>query len=329
MPKKSQIVPGFSLVEKELSLVEELLLAEARSEVRLVIEVSSHILGSGGKRFRPLLTLLAGRLVGFRRRRELIAYAAAMEFAHTSTLLHDDVIDEADRRRGERSANRRFGNAASIIVGDYVLFKGFNLIIRGRDLEVLKLISRVSIEMAEGEAYQLSLKQKPDLTEKQYERIIRAKTALLICAACEVPALAARAGADQRKALADYGHRLGLAFQIADDLLDYTASDREWGKQVGKDFLEGKVTLPLIVAYRRADEKERALIKALLQKPRRDRSDFNALMKILEKRDAFNRTLDRARSQAEKAKRSLARFPDRPAKKALLELADFVVDRTR
>jgi octaprenyl-diphosphate synthase len=326
--KKARSVPGLSLVSKDLATVEKILRDEVRSDVRLVMEVSRHILGSGGKRFRPALTLLSGRLVGLRRKKELFCYAAAVEFAHTSTLLHDDVIDEADIRRGRRAANRMFGNAPSIIVGDYLLFKAFSLAITSQNIKVIKVMTRIAVEMAEGEAYQLARKSRVDLSEEEYERIIRSKTALLIQAACQIPAIAADAPKRLENALAKFAYHLGLAFQIVDDVLDYSATDAGWGKQVGKDFLEGKATLPLIIAFHCASAKDKLLIKKFFKKPERTGEDYTRLMKIIKRANALETARQRAVENVETAKKRLKAFPDSPAKKALLDLADYVVSRT-
>lgn len=326
--KKKRAVPGLSLIEQDLDRVEKILRKEARSEVRLVMDVGSHILASGGKRFRPMLTLLSGRLIGFHRKKELLGYAAGVEFAHNSTLLHDDVIDEADVRRGETAANRLWGNAPSIIVGDYLLFKAFWLSLVGGNLTVIKYMSNVAIEMAEGEAYQLALKSKVGLSEKEYERIIKAKTALLIQASCQIPAIAAGVPSGEEKALKKFGYHLGLAFQMVDDVLDYAATDKKWGKQVGKDFMEGKTTLPIIIAFQGGSARDREVIRALFKKKNRTKKELARIMAILNGTAALDKSMDRARAQVRTAKRALSAFPDRPAKKALLGLADYVVERS-
>ncbi|HUT55225.1 MAG TPA: polyprenyl synthetase family protein [bacterium] len=328
MIRKSRPIPGLSLISRDLVSVEKLLREETRSDVRLVMEVCHHILGSGGKRFRPALTLLSGRLAGLTRKKELLSYATAIEYAHTSSLLHDDVIDEAELRRGRKSANRLFGNAPSIIVGDYLLFKSFALMRTGQNLKVINFMTGIAVDMAEGEAYQLTQKSRVDLSEKEYERIIRAKTALLIQAACQIPAIAAGAPKRREKALAGFAYHLGLAFQISDDVLDYAATDQKWGKQVGKDFLEGKTTLPLIIAYHRAGRAEQELIRRLFKKPARTQADCRRLVKIMRQTDALAAAAGRGRDHVAIAKKHLAAFPDNPAKKALLELADYVMSRT-
>jgi octaprenyl-diphosphate synthase len=328
MIHQSRPVPGLGLISRDLESVERLLREETRSDVRLVMEVCHHILGSGGKRFRPALTLLSGRMVGLTRKKELLSYAAAIEYAHTSSLLHDDVIDEAEVRRSRPSANRLFGNAPSIIVGDYLLFKSFALMRTGQNLKVINFMTGIAVEMAEGEAYQLAQKSRVDLTEKEYERIIRSKTALLIQAACQIPAIAAGAPKGREKALAGFAYHLGLAFQISDDVLDYAATDQKWGKQVGKDFLEGKTTLPLIIAYHRAGRSDQELIRKLFKKPARTQADCRRLVKIMRETDAFAAAAGRGRDNVAVAKKNLAVFPDSPAKKALLALADYVMSRT-
>jgi octaprenyl-diphosphate synthase len=328
MKEKSVKIPGLDLAGRDLEAVEALLGREVRSEVRLVLEVGHHILGSGGKRLRPLLTLLCGRVLGFRPGRELYAYAAAMELAHNSTLLHDDVIDEAEVRRGVRSANRVFGNAPSIIVGDYLLFKSFALCASGGRLAVIRYMSKVAVAMAEGEAYQLAQKDRVDLTLPEYERIIMAKTALLIQACCEVPAIALDAPRRQRNAVAGFGLHLGRAFQIVDDALDYAASDEKWGKQVGKDFLERKATLPLIIAFQRGTPAERKELRELFRKEPKGRADYDRVMTILDSHDAVAAALAEARRSVDTAKRKLGIFPAGPARSALAALAEFVTERT-
>ena len=327
--KQAISMPGLGLIGRELAEVEKVLAASSRSEVRLVMDVAHHILDSGGKRFRPALALLSGRLVKMRRKRELVAYAAGLEFAHTSTLLHDDVIDEADLRRGRVSANRAFGNPHSIIVGDYLLFRAFTLFLSGRRLGVISFMAGIAGEMAEGEAYQLTQKSRVDLSEAQYERIIRSKTAILIQASCQVPAIAVNAPPETEQALARFGYQLGLAFQIVDDALDYGATDALWGKQAGKDFLEGKATLPLILAYHRANPAQKKMIKALFKKPNRNQRDFARVQKLLARYQALPDCMAKAKKRLEIAKQHLTIFPPSPARLALLSLADYVADRSR
>jgi octaprenyl-diphosphate synthase len=325
---KKRSVPGIDLVKKDIIAVEKLLKEAVRSDVALVVDVSHHILGSGGKRFRPLLTLLAGQLVSMKRKNELFCYAAGIEYAHTSTLLHDDVIDEADIRRGEKSANREFGNAPSIIVGDYLLFSSFGLMLRGKNLRVVNQLTDIAIDMAEGEAYQLTQKTKVDLSEEQYERIIRSKTALLIKAACQIPAIAAGVSKKEENALGRFGYNLGLAFQIVDDVLDYSATDSKWGKEVGKDFFEGKTTIPLIIAYHDSSKKDQKIIRSLYDKNKRTKKDLKEIMTILNESNALDKSLARARARVRKGQKALSVFPDNPAHRALCDLADYVVDRT-
>lgn len=320
-------IPGAALVAAELEAVEKRLETESRSDVKLVIDVAHHILGSGGKRFRPLLMLLVARMVGFRRKHELFGYAAGIEFAHTSTLLHDDVVDEADLRRGEVSANRAFGNSASIIVGDYLLFRSFSLMLAGKNLAIVKLMSDVALDMAEGEAYQLLQKSRVDLTMDEYLRIIRSKTALLIEAACQIPALAAGASGREQTALKEFGYRLGLAFQMIDDVLDYAASEAEWGKKVGKDFQEGKTTLPVIYGYEAASKSERARLKELFKQPARTEAEFRSTLELFRTTGALDRAQARALEEAERAAATLSVFKPGPARQALAELARFVVSR--
>jgi len=328
MAKKKSQMPGLDLVGADLAKVEKLLKDEVRSEVKLVLDVGRHILGGGGKRFRPALALLAGKLCGMRPGRELYSYAAAMELAHNSTLLHDDVIDEAEIRRGKQSANRAFGNAPSIIVGDYLLFKSFMLMMAGKNLKVIRHMDELAVEMAEGEAYQLMRKGRVDLDEDDYERIIRAKTALLIQGACQVPAIAAGVPRRRVNALAKFGYHLGLAFQIVDDVLDYSATDAGWGKALGKDFMESKATLPVILAFQNGSAADRKLIRALFKKPDKTRADFARLIKVLNDAGAIDESRQRALDNVALAKKKLSSFPESKVRRALMDLADFVVERT-
>jgi len=334
---KKKNIPGADLVKADLESVEKRLREEAGSDVALVMEMGHHILGSGGKRFRPMVALLCGKMIGMllcgkmigmKKKKELVSYAAGMEFAHTSTLLHDDVIDEADIRRGEEAANRIWGNAPAIIVGDYLLFKSFSLMLAGDNLRVVEFMTRIAVEMAEGEAYQLSQKSRVDLTEEQYERIIKAKTALLIQASCQVPAIAMGSPKKIENALSRFGYNLGLAFQIVDDVLDYSATDAKWGKEIGKDFMEGKTTLPLIIAHQRSGKKDRGLLKELFHKKNRNTTDLGEVLSIIDKTAAIDEAGNQARQSVEKAKKELKIFPDNEARQALSELADFVINRT-
>jgi len=325
--KKSITRPGRDLISRELNEVERMLRAESRSEVRLVMQVSHHILQGGGKRFRPMALLLSARLCGYQGR-QAVAYATAIEYAHTSTLLHDDVVDQAAIRRGRPSANGIWGNQTSVLVGDYLLFKAFHLVLQNENPRILKLVNAVAIRMAEGEAYQLTRRRRAGLSEAEYFAIITDKTAALISLSCRIGAILGRAGSAREKALSDFGLNLGIAFQLVDDALDYAGEERAWGKKVGKDFSEGKMTLPLIRAYQFAGGEVRKRLARMMAKPERDARDFKAALALIRQHAGLEYTLATARSFAAEAQTGLESFPPSPARQALLDLADFVVTRS-
>ncbi|OGP60650.1 MAG: hypothetical protein A2V67_10500 [Deltaproteobacteria bacterium RBG_13_61_14] len=326
-PKKTLSPPGTDLIRRELRELERILREQSRSEVRLLMEVADHILESGGKRFRPAVLLLSAKLCGYSGPRA-VAYAAAVEYAHTSTLLHDDVVDEALTRRGRPSANGIWGNQASVLVGDYLLFRAFYLLIENEDPRIMKLVNSVATQMAEGEAFQLTRKRNVKLSEAEYFRIITDKTAKLISISCRIGAILGRATAKREHALGEYGFHLGLAFQLKDDALDYAGDERAWGKKVGQDFSEGKMTLPLIWAFRNSSAADRKKLARLLAKPKRKAGDFKTALAFILRHGGLDYALAKARSHAGRAKAQLQVFPDSPPKQALLDLADFVVARS-
>lgn len=325
--KPTLLPPGTELIRRELQKVERILRQESRSEVRLLMEVADHILESGGKRFRPAVLLLSAKLCGYSGPRA-VAYAAAIEYAHTSTLLHDDVVDEAKTRRGRPSANGIWGNQASVLVGDYLLFRGFSLLIQNENSQILRLVNSVATEMAEGEAFQLTRKGNARLSEAEYFRIITDKTAKLISASCRIGAILGRASARRIQALGEYGLQLGLAFQLTDDALDYAGEERAWGKKVGQDFAEGKMTLPLIRAFQNCRPPEREQIARMLAQPKRTAADFQTALGFILQHHGLDYTRGQARRHADLAQAQLRVFPDSPPKQALWKLADFVVDRS-
>jgi octaprenyl-diphosphate synthase len=326
-PKKILSQPGTDLIRRELKELERILREQSRSEVRLLMEVADHILESGGKRFRPAVLLLSAKLCGYSGPRA-VAYAAAVEYAHTSTLLHDDVVDEALTRRGRPSANGIWGNQASVLVGDYLLFRAFYLLIENEDPRIMKLVNSVATQMAEGEAFQLTRKGNAALSEAEYFRIITDKTAKLISLSCQIGAILGRATAKHEHALGEYGFHLGLAFQLKDDVLDYAGDERDWGKKVGQDFSEGKMTLPLIWAFQNSSAADRKKLARLLAKPKRKAGDFKTALAFILRHGGLDYALAKACSHAARAKSQLQIFPDSPPKQALLDLADFVVARS-
>jgi octaprenyl-diphosphate synthase len=314
------------LISEELSRVEEILFQELRSEVQLIFAVSEHILKAGGKRFRPALLILSSKLCGYQGG-ENAFYAAAIEYAHTATLLHDDVVDEATVRRGRKSANVLWGNQASVLVGDYLLFKSFNVIHQLGNYRILGLLNEIALQMAEGEAFQLERKGRLEIGESEYFSTIIDKTASLISASCQIGAIIGEANRKQEEALADFGLNIGIAFQLVDDALDYFTPKSAWGKQLGKDFKEGKATLPLIRAFRNAPEKERDRLRELFAQEQRNDADYQEALQIIGKCSGVEYTLEKARQYVAAAKKNLSIFPDSPFKLALDEMADFVVKR--
>jgi octaprenyl-diphosphate synthase len=314
------------LISEELKEVEKVLYEEARSEVYLVNEVSNHLLGSGGKRFRSSLVLLSSKLCGYEGREHVLC-AAAVEYAHTATLLHDDVVDEARCRRGRPSANQLWGNEASVLVGDFLLFQGFQILMQIKNLRIMDLVTEIAIRMAEGETEELAHRGRLDISEDSYFSVITDKTAVLMSAACQIGAILGSAKPAFEKALADFGLNIGIAFQLVDDALDYTGDESFWGKEVGKDFNEAKATLPMLHCWQSSPALAKSRIEKFFKKRCRLKSQFHEVLGYLAETNSIAYTLDKARNYIEKAKDHLELFPDSPAKQALLAMADYVVER--
>jgi octaprenyl-diphosphate synthase len=315
-----------SLVEEDLKGVNAAIIEKMQSPVALIPQLAGHIVAAGGKRLRPVLTLAAARLCGYQGERH-ISLAACVEFIHTATLLHDDVVDDSDLRRGLKTANAVWGNKASVLVGDFLFSRAFQLMVADGSLKVLKILSDASAEIAEGEVSQLLTANNTATGEAEYMEVIRAKTAVLFAAAAQVGAVVAERPEAEEQALRDYGMNLGIAFQLVDDVLDFSAEEAALGKSVGDDFREGKITLPIVRAYARGDEEEKAFWRRCLEDLEQDEADLSRAMALMERRGSLEDSLERARGFAEAARRSLDVFPDRPEKEALLLLADFAVQR--
>ncbi len=297
------------------------------TDVALIRQVSTYILGAGGKRFRPLLHLLSARLCGYRGHDAEYVLGSVVEFIHTASLLHDDVIDEAKVRRGRSAANSIWGNQASILVGDYLYSKALFHGVRLQNQRVMDVLSETTTAMSEGEVLQLAQIQNADMSETDYFRIVECKTGVLITAACRLGAIIGKAPLSQEDALAAYGRKLGLAFQVTDDTLDYAADQQRLGKELGKDLAEGKVTLPLIYLMRKADPGEREEIRSILNADAMTGDDLARTLALMEKHGVVAEALHYAQSLADDAKASLTVFPDSPARRALAALADYVVRR--
>jgi len=297
------------------------------TEVPLIRQVSKYILGAGGKRFRPLLLLLSARLCGCREHDSEYLLGCVVEYIHTASLLHDDVVDEAKLRRGRSSANSLWGNQASILVGDYLYSKALYHAVRLENQRVMDVLSETTTTMSEGEVLQLMQIQNADMTESDYFRLVECKTGVLIAAACRLGAIISKAPLSQEDALTAFGKKLGLAFQITDDTLDYAADQKRLGKALGKDLDEGKVTLPLIRLIRQADDGERERIRELLRSDAVSENDLASVLNLMEKYRSVDESLLLAQTLAEEAKSALSFFPDSTALRALMTLADYVVRR--
>lgn len=297
------------------------------TDVPLIRQVSTYILGAGGKRFRPLLHLLSARLCAFHEHKAEYLIGTVIEYIHTASLLHDDVVDEAKLRRGRTSANSIWGNQASILVGDYLYSKAMYHSVRLQSQRIMDALSETTTTMSEGEVLQLMQIQNADITEADYFRLVECKTGVLISAACRLGAIVSKAPLSQEDALTAYGKKLGLAFQITDDTLDYAADQNMLGKALGKDLAEGKVTLPLIYLLRRADEEERRILRELLQAETMTDENLTYTLGLMVKYGSVEQALDRAQTFSNEAKAALNIFPDSAPKQALLALADYVVQR--
>ena len=315
-----------SLVGEDLDAVNALIVERMQSEVGLVPQLAGHIVASGGKRLRPLLTLASARLCGYGRDGH-IALAAAVEFIHTATLLHDDVVDESDLRRGAATANAVWGNQASVLVGDFLFSRSFQLMVEAGSLEVLRILANAAATIAEGEVRQLATVNRPETGEADYLKVIEGKTAALFAAACRIGAVVAGRPEAEAEALDAYGMNLGIAFQLADDVLDYAAEPSELGKSLGDDFADGKITLPVILAFRRGDAEERRFWRRTLGEGEQRDGDLDHAVRLLTRHGALEEALARARRRAEAAKRALAVFPESGLGGLLAEIADFCVER--
>jgi octaprenyl-diphosphate synthase len=297
-----------------------------QSKVALIPELAGHLIAGGGKRMRPMLTLASGALLGYPGTRHH-KLAAAVEFIHTATLLHDDVVDGSGMRRGKRTANLIWGNPASVLVGDFLFSRAFELMVEDGSLRVLKILSHASAVIAEGEVDQLTAQRRIETGEDHYLEIISAKTAALFAAACRVSPVVAEASEDAEEALEAYGKNLGIAFQLSDDVIDYASDSATMGKGVGDDFRDGKMTLPVILAYARGGEQDRAFWRSAIGGERTSDEDLAQATRLLRDTDALADTLERARQYARRAIDALAMFPASKAKSALMEAAEFAVSR--
>jgi len=317
-----------ALVRDDLESCNRLIVERMQSPVALIPQLAAHIVAAGGKRLRPLLTLAAARMAGYRGRRH-VALAACVEFIHTATLLHDDVVDESALRRGQASANAAFGNKPSVLVGDFLFARAFQLMVKDGSLEVLRILSEAAATIAEGEVLQLVIQNDTATSEAQYLQVIEGKTAALFAAATEVGAVVAGRPADEQAALRAYGHNLGIAFQLVDDALDYSAEQERLGKTVGDDFREGKITLPVLLAFARADETERAFWRRTIEDRDQSDADLPRAIALMQRHRAFADTVTRARAFGVEALSALGAFADSAERRALADIVGFCISRAR
>jgi octaprenyl-diphosphate synthase len=332
IPLKKEINNSYlelkNLVGNKLDNVSHVIKYKLRSEINLILKMTSHHLNSGGKRIRPLLTLAAAKLCGYKDGERDINLAACVELIHSATLLHDDVIDNSDLRRGIKTANSIWGNQSSILVGDYLLSRCFEMLVEDGSTEILKLLSSTSSTIAQGEVLQLEHKGEIDVLEETYFNIINMKTAALFSAATRVGACIANKSKKEKDALESYGKNIGLAFQIADDALDYFSTQKIFGKEIGKDFFEGKATLPLIIIFQRANDEERNFLKEIFRKEKRNEDDFSETLALINKYKAVQESLKRAEYFVNISYGALGVFENSKEKKILQNLTGFSLNRT-
>ena len=324
--RKPSLDPLSRLLSGELELVNQLIVQRMQSSVPLIPQLAGHIVASGGKRLRPMLTLGCARLCGYRGSRH-IALAAAVEFIHTATLLHDDVVDASDLRRGRDTANAVWGNKPPILVGDFLFSRSFELMVADGSLRILEILSRASSVIAEGEVLQLMTANDTRTSEAAYLAVIQAKTAELFAAASRIGAVMADRPPEEEEALDRFGRNLGIAFQLVDDMLDFSARQNELGKSVGDDFRDGKVTLPVLVAFARGDEDERAFWRRTVEEQDQRTGDLEQAIHLVERRGALAETLSRARAYAASAIDALSVFRDGIERRALIDAAAFATER--
>jgi octaprenyl-diphosphate synthase len=325
--KEASLNPLLELVAPDMEKVNAQILQHAESHVELIPQLAQHLIDSGGKRLRPMLTIASARMCGYAQGNYHVDLATAVEFMHTATLLHDDVVDESDLRRGRRTARLIWGNQASVLVGDYLLGQAFRIMVGTRSLDALAVLSDAASIIAEGEVMQLAAAHNTATTEDAYMKVINAKTAALFAAAAEVGAIVAGRNTAEREALESYGRNLGIAFQLVDDALDYSGKQAQLGKSVGDDFREGKITLPVVLSYRRGDDAEREFWKRVMEQGDQHDGDLKQAIKLMSQHNAIEDTIERARHYGAIARDALEIFPDSEHKSALVDAIGFSVAR--
>jgi octaprenyl-diphosphate synthase len=315
-----------ALLAPDMQATNQAILARMESPVALIPQLAAHLVAAGGKRLRPLLTLATAKLCGYQGERH-IQLAACVEFIHTATLLHDDVVDESMLRRGFASANAVFGNKASVLVGDFLFARAFQLMVEDGSLDVLRILCAASATIAEGEVLQLTTQNDLSTTEAKYFEVIRGKTAALFAAACEVGGVVAGRGAEDCAALYQFGMDLGMAFQLVDDALDYSAVQAELGKTVGDDFREGKLTYPVLVAIAAAQGEEQGFWTRTIEQGEQTDEDLPAALELIKKYDATARTIARAEQFIDSACAALEGFPESEMRTVLVDVARYTTAR--
>ncbi|WP_309623406.1 polyprenyl synthetase family protein [Novosphingobium sp.] len=327
-PRSSEpsLAPIMALTAQGMNAVNQVILERMQSEIPLIPALAGHLIAGGGKRMRPMLTLAGAALLDYQGTRHH-KLAAAVEFIHTATLLHDDVVDGSEMRRGKAAANLIFGNPATVLVGDFLFTRSFELMVEDGSLKVLKILSGASSVISEGEVDQLTAQRQIETSEERYLGIIGAKTAALFAAATRISAVVAEKSEAEERALEDYGRNLGIAFQLVDDAMDYDSDGLEMGKARGDDFREGKMTLPVILAYARGSAEERSFWQDAILGHRTSGDDLAHAVRLIERHDALGATRDRARHYASRAIDAIAGFPANEARAAMAEAAEFAVAR--
>ena len=315
-----------ALVGDDLVKVNQVIVEKMDSPVALIPQLAGHIIAAGGKRLRPMMTLASSALCGYQGERH-ISLAACVEFIHTATLLHDDVVDDSDLRRGQDSAKAVWGNQASVLVGDFLFSRAFQLMVQDGSLRVLKILSDASATIAEGEVMQLMTTNDTETSEEAYMEVIRAKTAKLFAAAAEIGAVIAERPAAEAEALESYGMNFGIAFQLVDDVLDYSAEQTKLGKTIGDDFREGKITLPVVLAWRRGTGSERQFWRRTLETMEQSEGDLEEAIGLMNKYGTLTDTIERSRHYGAIARDALGLFSDTKIKRASQNLIDFCIDR--
>ena len=328
LPRRAEpsLQPLMALVADGMNSVNAVILDRMQSRIPLIPALAGHLIAGGGKRMRPMLTLAGAALVGYGGSRHY-QLAAAVEFIHTATLLHDDVVDGSDMRRGKQTANIIYGNPATVLVGDFLFSRSFELMVEDGSIKVLRILSNAAAVITEGEVDQLVAQRQIETSEERYLAIINGKTAALFAAACRIAAVVAERPESEEAALDAYGRNLGIAFQLADDAIDYDSNAAEMGKDQGDDFREGKMTLPVILAYARGSEDERAFWRDAIAGDRNSDADLAQAIALIRQHDAVHATRERARHYAQRAIDAIAAFPAGAARAAMTEAAEFAVAR--